>query len=73
MFVGASVSWEHDRVNISEFRVQFRIDDDNFETLTTASPSITIRDIRAGNVAGADASQKLPESRQRDYDQHVHD
>ena len=50
VFVGASVSWQHDRVNISEFRVQFRIDDDNFETLTTASPSITIRDIRAGNL-----------------------
>jgi hypothetical protein len=50
VFVGASVSWQHDRVNISEFRVQFRVDDDNFETLTTASPSITIRDIRAGNL-----------------------
>ena len=50
VFVGASVSWQHDRVNISEFRVQYRIDDDNFETLTTASPSITIRDIRAGNL-----------------------
>ena len=50
VFVGASVSWEHDRVNISEFRVQYRIDDDNFETLTTASPSITIRDIRAGTL-----------------------
>ena len=50
VFVGASVSWQHDRINISEFRVQFRVDDDNFETLTTASPSITIRDIRAGNL-----------------------
>ena len=50
VFVGASISWQHDRVNISEFRVQYRIDDDNFETLTTASPSITIRDIRAGNL-----------------------
>ena len=50
VFVGASVSWEHDRVNISEFRVQYRVDDDNFETFTTASPSITIRDIRSGNL-----------------------
>ena len=50
VFVGASISWQHDRVNISEFRVQYRVDDDNFETLTTASPSITIRDIRAGNL-----------------------
>ena len=50
VFVGALVSWEHDRVNISEFRVQYRVDDDNFETLVTASPSITIRDIRAGRL-----------------------
>ena len=50
VFVGASVSWQHDRVNISEFRVQYRIDNDNFVTLSTASPSITIRDIRAGNL-----------------------
>jgi hypothetical protein len=50
VFVGASVSWEHDRINISEFRVQYRIDNDNFVTLTTASPSITIRDIRAGTL-----------------------
>ena len=50
VFVGASISWQHDRVNISEFRVQYRVDNDNFETLTTASPSITIRDIRAGNL-----------------------
>ena len=50
VFVGASVSWQHDRINISEFRVQYRVDNDNFETLITASPSITIRDIRAGNL-----------------------
>ena len=50
VFVGASISWEHDRVNISEFRVQYRIDNDNFETLTTAAPSITVRDIRAGTL-----------------------
>ena len=48
VFVGASISWQHNRVNVSEFRVQYRIDNDNFETLTTASPSITLRDIRAG-------------------------
>jgi|TARA_R100000030_G_scaffold73723_2_gene56958 hypothetical protein len=50
VFVGASISWQHDRVNVSEFRVQYRVDNDNFETLTTASPSITIRDIRAGSL-----------------------
>ena len=50
VFVGTSISWQHDRINISEFRVQYRIDDDNFETLVTSSPSVTIRDIRAGTL-----------------------
>ncbi len=50
VFVGTSISWQHDRINISEFRVQYRIDDDNFETLITSSPSVTIRDIRAGTL-----------------------
>ena len=48
--VGVDVSWSHSRINVSEFRVQYRIDNDNFETLTTASPSITIRDVRAGTL-----------------------
>ena len=50
VLVGVDVSWSHSRVNVSEFRVQYRIDNDNFETLTTASPSITIRDVRAGTL-----------------------
>ena len=50
ILVGANISWQHDRVNVSEFRVQYRIDNDNFETLVTASPSITLRDIRAGKL-----------------------
>nr|BAR24507.1 phage-related protein tail component-like protein [uncultured Mediterranean phage uvMED] len=50
VFVGASVSWNHDRVNVSEFRVQYRIDNDNWQALNTASPSVTLRNLRAGRL-----------------------
>ena len=50
VFVGASVSWNHDRVNVSEFRVQYRIDNDNWQALNTSSPSVTLRNLRAGRL-----------------------
>ncbi|BAR14529.1 phage tail protein [uncultured Mediterranean phage uvMED] len=50
VFVGASVSWNHDRVNVSEFRVQYRIDNDNWQAVDTASPSVTLRSLRAGRL-----------------------
>jgi predicted phage tail protein len=48
--VGASVSWNHDRVNVSEFRVQYRIDNDNWQAVDTSSPSVTLRTLRAGRL-----------------------
>lgn len=50
VFVGASVSWNHDRVNVSNFRVQYRIDNDNWQAIETASPSVTLRNLRAGRL-----------------------
>ena len=50
VFVGASVSWNHDRQNVNDFRVQYRMDDDNWETVQTASPSVTLRNLRAGTL-----------------------
>jgi len=50
VFVGASVSWNHDRVNVSDFRVQYRIDNDNWQAIETASPSVTLRNLRAGRL-----------------------
>ncbi len=50
VFVGALVSWVHDRKNIVDFRVQYRIDEDNWETVQTAAPSITLRNLRAGTL-----------------------
>ena len=48
--VGASVSWNHDRVNVSEFRVQYRVDNDNWQAINTSSPSVTLRTLRAGRL-----------------------
>jgi predicted phage tail protein len=50
VFVGSSISWNHDRQNVNDFRVQYRIDNDNWETLQTASPSVTLRNLRAGTL-----------------------
>ena len=50
VFVGALVSWAIDRQNIVDFRVQYRIDDDNWETVQTAAPSITLQNLRAGTL-----------------------
>ena len=48
--VGALVSWNHDRVNVSEFRVQYRVDNDNWQAIDTSSPSVTLRTLRAGRL-----------------------
>jgi predicted phage tail protein len=48
--VGASVSWNHDRVNVNEFRVQYRVDNDNWQAVETSSPSVTLRTLRAGRL-----------------------
>jgi len=50
VFVGASVSWNHDRANVIGFRVQYRIDNDNWQAIETASPSVTLRNLRAGRL-----------------------
>jgi hypothetical protein len=50
VLVGVLVSWNHDRVNVNEFRVQYRIDDDNWQSISTASPSVTLRNLRAGHL-----------------------
>ena len=50
VFVGALVSWNHDRVNVSEFRVLYRIDDDNWQSVNTSSPSVTLRNLRGGRL-----------------------
>ena len=47
---GFDLSWQHDRLNLNEFRVQYKIDNDNFTRLDTSNPSITLRALRAGTL-----------------------
>jgi predicted phage tail protein len=47
---GFNVSWQHDRLNLNEFNVKYRIDEDNFEELVTSNPSVTLRTLRAGTL-----------------------
>ena len=48
--VGFDLSWQHDRQNLTEFRIQYRIDDDNFTELRTSTSSINLRTLRAGTL-----------------------
>ena len=50
VFVGAHLSWDSNRARVTEYRVQYRIDDDNWTTVNTTAPSITIRQLRAGTI-----------------------
>ena len=45
---GFDLSWQHDGKNFNEFRVRYRLDDDNFTELTTETPSLSIRQLKAG-------------------------
>ena len=47
---GFDLSWSHSRLNVNEFEVKYRIDNDNFEQITTAAPSVTLRALRAGTL-----------------------
>tara|TARA_Y100000004_G_scaffold59541_1_gene66316 strand:- start:475 stop:4215 length:3741 start_codon:yes stop_codon:yes gene_type:complete len=48
---GFDFSWTHDRANTNDFLVKYKIDNDNFTTLTTSNPSITLRALRAGTLS----------------------
>mgnify|MGYP005990915711 CR=1 FL=1 len=47
---GFDLSWTPARTNTNDFVVKYKIDNDNFTTLVTASPSITLRALRAGTL-----------------------
>jgi len=48
--VGFDLSWQSSRANVSEFAVKYKIDNDNFTTVNTSNPSITLRALRAGTL-----------------------
>ena len=56
VFVGCDLSWKHNRKRVTEFRVTYRVDNDNWATVSTSSPSISLRQggnfgaLRAGTL-----------------------
>jgi len=56
VFVGCDLSWQHNRKRVTGFRITYRVDNDNWATITTTSPSVSLRQggnfgaLRAGNL-----------------------
>ena len=50
IFVGFDVDFQHDRVNVSEYRISYRMDNDNWEVIRTSTPAATIRNVRQGTI-----------------------
>ena len=48
---GFDFSWSHDRISTNDFLVKYKLDNDNFTTLVSSSPSITLRALRAGTLS----------------------
>ena len=47
---GFDLSWSHNRINVNDFLVQYKIGDDNFTAVASTAPSITLRALRAGTL-----------------------
>ena len=47
---GFDLSWQHDRFLFKEFRVKYKLDNDNFTEVTTTFPSLAIRSLKAGTL-----------------------
>nr|BAR39304.1 phage-related protein tail component-like protein [uncultured Mediterranean phage uvMED] len=43
VFVGCDLSWQHNMKRVTEFVLTYRVDNDNWATVRTASPSISLR------------------------------
>ena len=50
VFVGFDFDFQHDRVNVAEYRISYRIDNDNWQVLSTSTPSATLRNVREGTI-----------------------
>ena len=51
VFSAIDVSWISPEQRVSEFRLQYKIDDDNWTEVVTTSPSYTIRQTRPGELS----------------------
>ena len=50
VFVGFNLSWISPRTRVSQFKVQYRIDNDNFQSVDTTSPSASLLALRPGTL-----------------------
>ena len=50
VFVGFNLSWVSPRTRVSQFKVQYRIDNDNFQSVDTTSPSASLLALRPGTL-----------------------
>ena len=50
VFSGFDLSWTSPKQRVNEFRVKYRIDNDNWTTVNTTSPSLRIEQTRAGKL-----------------------
>ena len=50
IFVGFDFDFQHDRINVAEYRISYRMDSDNWTLITTSTPSATIRNAREGTI-----------------------
>jgi len=50
VFVGFDFDFQHDKVNVAEYRISYRIDNDNWEVITTSTPAATIKNVREGTI-----------------------
>lgn len=55
VFVGCDISWQHNRKRVTGFRVTYRVDNDNWATITTTSPSVSLR--QGGNFGALRAGR----------------
>ena len=45
---GFNLGWQHDRIDLNEFRVKYRLGNNNFTEVTTTTADLTIRNLKAG-------------------------
>ncbi len=50
VFVGFDFDFQHDKKNVSEYRISYKIDNDNWQLITTSTPAATIRRVRQGTI-----------------------
>ena len=50
VLIGADVSWTHDGLRTVQYFVDFKIDNDNFQTIITTSPNTTLKNLRTGTL-----------------------